>query len=589
MRLHHKEAYSEEQLEKMLEHAYVIRVNNIKESFKDLENVLEISQSLQLEHIEAKTHSYLGLLFMITGNHEQAINHSNKALAYFQKVNNPKAIADAKYNISSALYKTDNFHDGLKGLLECQQIYRSIGDTKSEAKALKSIATIYEYWGDFKKAFVIYQQCIELSQENGDLAMLSNAYNPLSGLYIRKGDIEKAYDISQRSIKIKKKINDERGLAFSIYGKGKVYLAMHKYVLAKKYFLQSLELQKKFGDKLGEGMALNKLGVTYIGSKDYANAEKILLAAVDFSEKHNIKFIQYKVFNNLYQLYKKLENSKKALHYLELYADHKENTINSRTTDIIKSYEAANEIYRLEQDTRVQKEYLEVVQKKNTELDSFFYRVSHDLKGPITSLMGLNSLLKKESFDEKSMTYLSMYQRQSARIQNIVMDLINITKISSDKIVPATINFAELIDDCIQSYSYFENFEKIQFKIEVQESIEFKSEWVIVNTILQNLIENSIKYIREDVDPYVAIKVRRTNGSLTIEVEDNGLGIPQEYQDKIYDMFYRANDKKDGSGLGLYILKRAVERLQGEVSLKSETGIGSLFTVRLKDPSQSNQ
>jgi signal transduction histidine kinase len=578
-------SYSEEHLEKMLEHAYVSRLTNIKDSFKDLKSILEISRFSQLENIEAKAHSYLGLLFMITGDHEKAINHSNNALGHFQKVNNLKAIADAKFNISSSLYKTDNFHDGLNGLLECQQMYRSIGDTKSEAKALKSIATIYEFWGDLEKAFIIYLECIELSEKNKDLGMLSNVYNPLSGLYIKRGKIGKAYDISVKSIKIKKKINDERGLAFSIYGKGKVYLVLGKYALAKKYFLESLELQKKFGDKLGEGMVLNKLGVTYINSKDYINAEKTLLIALRFSKKYNIKLIQYKVCNNLFQLYKKQGDSEKALKYLELYVKHKENTINSRTTDIIKSYEIANEIYRLEQDTKVQKGYLDVVQKKNAELDEFFYRISHDLKGPITSLMGLNSLLKQENFDKKTMEYLCMYQKQSTRIHNIVMDLINITKMKSDEIVPSNIDFGKLIDDCIHSYLYFENFEKIEFRIHIGEGIEFKSEWVIINTILQNLIENSIKYIREDVKPYIAIKVYSlTTGNLNIEVEDNGQGIPKEYQDKIYDMFYRANEKADGSGLGLYILKKAVERLQGEVTLKSDLGRGSLFTVLLKDP-----
>ena len=80
-----KEAFSEENLEKMLEHAYVTRVNNIKDSFRELEYILEISQSSRLENIGAKAHSYLGLLFMIVGEHEKAIDHSNKALAHFSK------------------------------------------------------------------------------------------------------------------------------------------------------------------------------------------------------------------------------------------------------------------------------------------------------------------------------------------------------------------------------------------------------------------------------------------------------------------------------------------------------------------------
>jgi len=584
MQLRKETLMMEETLEKRLEHAYVSRVNNIKDSFSELNSILEVSKSTQLETIEAKANNYLGLLFMITGDHEKAIDYSNKALTYFQKVNNTKAIADAKYNIASSLYKTDNFHEGLKGLLECQQIYKNIGDSKSEAKALKSIATIYEFWGDIDKAFTIYQECINLAEKANDQAMLSNVYNPLSGLYLKHGDMAKANEMAQKSIDIKKQIKDDRGLAFSIYALGKVYLIEENYEAAKNYFTECLELQRKFGDKLGEGMVLNKLGLAYMYSREYGNAEECLLAALMFSFKYNIKVIQYKVCNNLYQLYKQLGNSEKALYYLELYVTHRENTINSKTVDIIKSYEAANKIYRLEQETRAQKEYLEVVQKKNIELDSFFYRVSHDLKGPISSLMGLNSLLKHENFDEKSMHYLSMYQKQSLRIHNIVMDLINITKISSDKIVPSVIDFNKLIQDCISSYSYFKNFEKIDFRVEVEEGIQFKSEWVIVNTILQNLIENSIKYSRDNVKSYIVIRVyRRVAGSLTIEVEDNGQGIAQEYQDKIYDMFYRANEQADGSGLGLYILKRAVERLGGEVFLKSEPNVGSLFIVSLND------
>lgn len=573
----------EELLEDQLELAYQGRVNNIKESFTGILSVLKISKAQKLERIVARCHNYLGLLYMIQGDHVKSISHSQQALDYFQQVQSLKDVADAKFNIASSLYKTDNFHDGLKGLLECKQIYQSIGDGNSECRALKSIATIYEYWGDFNKAFLIYQECIELAFKNGNQAMLSNAYNPLSGLYLKRGDIETATNISDKSIAIKKKIKDERGLAYSIYGKGKVFFAQKKLDLAEACFLQTLELQQKFGDKLGEGMVLNKLGLTYLEKKNFAKAEKVLTQSLIQAEKHNVNVILFKSYHSLYKLYKEKGDNAKALQCLELFILHKENNVKSHTSDIIKSYEAANEIYKLEKDTKAQMDYLEVVQKKNTELDSFFYRVSHDLRGPISSLLGLNALIEREFFDEEVLKYFNMYKKLSMRIDSIVMDLINITRISSHKIVPVKIDFMRLIEECIHSYSYFDNFDRIQFSIEVEEGIHFKSEWVIVNTILQNLIENSIKYINPYArKPSVLVQVYTEGSLLYIKVTDNGIGIPDEHQEKIFEMFYRANDRADGSGLGLYILKRAVERLQGVVTLKSKLGKGAAFTVCIK-------
>jgi signal transduction histidine kinase len=579
-----KNKIQEELLEEQLEKAYHGRMNNIKESFLGVLSVLKIAKSQKQERIVARSHNYLGLLYMIQGNHIKSITNSQKALDYFQRVQSLKEIADAKFNIASSLYKTDNFHDGLKGLLECRQIYQSIGDGSNECRTLKSIATIYEFWGDIDKAFLIYQECIVLATKHGDLAMLSNAYNPLSGLYLKRGDIKTATEISDKSISIKKKINDERGLAYSIYGKGKVFFAQQKLTLAEKCFIEALALQQKFGDKLGEGMVLNKLGLTYTGKKEYSQAEKILKQSIALADKYNINVNLYKSYESLYKLYKEEGDESKALHCLEQFVLYKENNVQSHTSDIIKSYEAANEIYRLEKDTKAQIDYLEVVQKKNTELDSFFYRVSHDLKGPISSLLGLNTLIENEHFDEEALKYFNMYKKLSVRIDAIVMDLITITRISSDKIVPVQIDFMKLIEECINSYAYFDNFERIEFRIEVEEAIAFKSEWVIVNTILQNLIENSIKYIRQDAKkPYVLIRVYTESGLLFIKVKDNGQGISEEHQEKIYDMFFRANDKADGSGLGLYILKRAVERLQGKVTLKSKLGKGASFTVCIKE------
>jgi signal transduction histidine kinase len=110
--------------------------------------------------------------------------------------------------------------------------------------------------------------------------------------------------------------------------------------------------------------------------------------------------------------------------------------------------------------------------------------------------------------------------------------------------------------------------------------VELHSEWTLLNAIVQNLIENGIKYSR-DKSPYVKVTVNQEDGHVVICVEDNGVGINESHQSRIFDMFYRATHNSGGSGLGLYILKRSVDRLEGAVDLESREGVGSTFRVKI--------
>ena len=140
-----------------------------------------------------------------------------------------------------------------------------------------------------------------------------------------------------------------------------------------------------------------------------------------------------------------------------------------------------------------------------------------------------------------------------------------------------------MVNDCIASFHSLPNFANISFRKDIQPGIEFHSEWTLLNAILQNLIENGIKYSRKE-SPYVQIVVRHESPWIIIEVEDNGQGIPGKHQSKIFEMFYRASQDANGTGLGLYILKRSVDKLNGVIEMKSEVNVGSTFTVKLPAP-----
>ena len=573
-------APTEQEIEGILTQAYNSRINDLPQSITLAQHAIALSADSN-PRLYASALNQLALFLMIKGEFKQAVELSEKALNFFEKVNDLKGIADAKYNIASACYKTDNFHTGLSSLLDCYQLYRQLDDYHNQARVLKSIGTIYEYFGDLTNAVESYHRCIEAAEKVNDLNQVSNAYNPLSGIYVKQGKAEEALSIVQKSIAIKEQTKDTRGHAYALYARGKVFLKLQQYSHALTDFKRALTIHCEMGEKVGEAMALNKLGFTHMAMKQYDEAEKELTEAIKLTEKHSVQVIRFKAHYNLYLLFSKKNDSTKALKYLEEYIRLKEKVINTHTYNIIKSYESIKKIELLEQEARRQRDKAEIIERKNAELDSFFYRISHDLKGPISSLLGLHNLVKLEIKEETALHYFGMYNSQIQRINNIVVDLINLTRMNHSAETKSKIDFRLMVNGCIAAYHYLENFRTIEFVVTIQDNLNYHAEWAIVNTILQNLIENSIKYARTDATPQVRISVTETDGMIRIQVEDNGQGIREEDQQKIFNMFFRGTDRVQGTGLGLYILKRAVERLNGEIELKSQVNTGSAFTIIL--------
>jgi len=221
-----------------------------------------------------------------------------------------------------------------------------------------------------------------------------------------------------------------------------------------------------------------------------------------------------------------------------------------------------------------------VIEYKNSELDAFFYGVSHDLKSPLSSLFSLTQVAKEDVKDAKGQEYFSLQLEQIARIDRILKDLVLLAKLDHGNIPRQKVEFDTLVQACMQSVSNQPHFSKITFDIHIETDIDYHAEWIFVNTILQNLVENAVKY-SGSLNPCVWITIGQDATHVFVTVKDNGLGIHEEYLSKIFDLFFRATQASTGSGLGLYILNKSVKRLSGQVKVKSEINVGSEFTITL--------
>jgi len=144
------------------------------------------------------------------------------------------------------------------------------------------------------------------------------------------------------------------------------------------------------------------------------------------------------------------------------------------------------------------------------------------------------------------------------------------------------INFGTMIEDTLSRFLYFEGFSKMKFNINISQNVSFISSRSVLQPIVQNLVENSIKYQNQELPKSdLTITVTESGNEIVMAFEDNGLGIDATIQDKVFDVYYKGTQKSQGSGLGLYIVKTGVERLNGSIQLVSEPGKGSVFTVKL--------
>jgi signal transduction histidine kinase len=570
----------EEELSLKLKEAYDSRARNLSNSITITEQVFQEFTDIQSEAGVARSKNQLGLFYLIRGEFEKAEEFSQSALLYFESANDLKGTADAHYNIGSIDYRTDKYHLGLIELSRCLSIYRQLNDYPNQARTLKSMGTIYEYFNDREKAVESYEKSIDASRRVNDGSLESNALNPLSGIYFKQGLEKLARETIERSIQLKTKTNDIRGLAFAFYGRAKIAVKQGRAQEALVDLKKTVAILTEAGDTLGLGMAYNKIGSAHELQGDLRNANLYYLKALELGEQNHVQFVSFKANYNLYLLAKKEGDAKRSLDHLEKYFLQKEQVINRENYSIIESYESLSKIESLEREAFTQLEKNEIIEKKNAELDSFFYRVSHDLKGPISSLLGLYNVTKMDVKDESALRLFDMYHSQTLRMNDIVMGLINLTEIKNTEKLKSRIDFGRLVDECVNSCRYLPNFQSVRIQREI-EAFDFNSEWAIINTILQNLIENAIKYSRTHCDSIVNIVIRRELEWVLILVQDNGQGIPVDHHKNIFNMFYRATDRQQGSGLGLYILKRAVERLNGTIELSSTLDVGSTFRVKL--------
>ena len=225
-----------------------------------------------------------------------------------------------------------------------------------------------------------------------------------------------------------------------------------------------------------------------------------------------------------------------------------------------------------------------MLEKTNLELDNFVYSASHDIRSPLTSILGLINIATKATDKREINECLRLMKSRINRLDDFIEDILDYSRnLRLDK-KQREINLYYFIEEIIKNHDFGDNFEKLDIRLSLSSDFEVISDPLRLKVILKNLLSNAFKFSNlRNESPWLRISALRVDGNFQLIIEDNGEGIRGELKDKIFDMFYRASEKSKGSGLGLYIVKEMVDKLNGSIKVNSVYGEGSQFIIELPD------
>ncbi len=236
------------------------------------------------------------------------------------------------------------------------------------------------------------------------------------------------------------------------------------------------------------------------------------------------------------------------------------------------------------------KKYNEELLKAYDELDKFVYSVSHDLRAPLTSILGLVKLAKSpENMANlppipEDMDYLDMIEKSVDKLDVFIRNIIDYYRSTRMESLNEEINFNDILKNSKQELEFYPDFHKLNIilKINNPENIPFKSDRSRLRIIFNNLVSNSIKYQKRDsTDSFLFITIDIARTAATLVFYDNGIGINEKNLSEIFKMFFRANNINAGSGIGLYIANEAIKKVDGKIEAQSVFGEKTIFTINL--------
>jgi len=573
----------------------------------------------------------VGMVYQNLGLYDKAMLYYTKSITISEELGDDQNVSYC-YNLMGEILQTQGKYErALEVTFKALGINERLGDSAGVVDNYIGIAWLHDNQGENDEALRYYSKALRISQETGYKPGSATIYTNSGLIWYKLGQYEKALESYFKGLKIYEELQFQ--LAYSYNNIGEAYLALGDFDLAKEYCLKALDLSKTSGPPVLISTVNITVGEVYFKEQKWRLARKYLqdgyLLAQELGLKRNIKHAS----GLLAALEESLGDYKAAYEYHLLFKQMADSLINEEQTRKLTSQELNYEFEKekdsiqlanqtqqalLEKDVQQARNiqifaliaaallglfvtalvlFLRTKQRANKQLQQldearsrFFANISHELRTPLTMIHSPLQVLSSagQQLSATNQRLLSVAQNNSAKLKELVDDILNLSKLENSQLQleEQKINIGKSILRIVSNYESLAEHLEIRYENQIESSLEHT--WVLLDDdkfekILNNLLSNAIKFTPPE--GRVTVKANTNSGSLIVKVTDTGAGIASEDLPHIFNRFSQSVQPNQlmqgGSGIGLAIVKEYVQLLQGNITVDSELGKGSEFTLTL--------
>lgn len=565
------------------------RMGKIQEALNTLMNALPIANRNRYREEQKRILNNIAVSYGYRADYDKALEYHFKTLTMREEDGDIEEIAVTINNIGFVYFKLRNYPKALEFYNKALEYLQKSNDKSFLGQQLINIGLCHNQMKNYSEAFNNFKKAFETCEDKcQDQVKISGRF----GMGVANFGMEQydeAITYFMESLEISRSTNNTRYEGENLVYLGKIYIALGKHDEAIRVLKNSegiatknaynellIDTYRQFSvlyNQISDHENASSYQMRYITLKDSVYSErlidKIAELQTNFAERENIATIAAK--EEVITRQRMLNVSIGIIAFMAallVFVLYRSNRVVRRVNAALSEAKAELQVLNVDLDKKV-KEKTASLQKVNEELDNFIYKTSHDIRGPLASLKGICNLALMEVKDTTSLDYLKKLDETADKLNKILTRLLIVNQINNATLNFEPINLGALIDEIIMIESKRGLPPRFAIKKEIDKNVSFSSDRELVRIVLENLIDNAIKFYNdsERIDPFVRVKIGSTNNHLDIYVIDNGLGVAQVHPDKIFQMFSRASERSGTGGIGLYLSKLATERLGGAIGL----------------------
>jgi len=600
---------------------------------------LNLSEKLNDASKQAAFLKYIGTYYERKGDFPKALEYYNGSIEKGREAGDSTAVADVYHNMSMSYRENGKYDQALEYALLTLRIDEQTENLMGLGYTYNNIGLLYEDLQDSVKAEAYFFKSLEVRKKTGHIWGLGLTHLNLGNIKIGKRELDSAEWYYKKAQSFFEEERDTLNIGNCVNNIGNIFYLKEDYAKAEQYYQQALTFLWKGRDYVEIFRTTQNIGLVAQYRKDWTTAKAFFRKAQSIADSLQSDKLLSSNHKRWHDLYMMMGEPEAAIQSLKRHYAYEKKLINSsklaRMEELEKQYAIEKKEMELAQMAsekkllqelleerkllsilegaviiflvmvvaaiawalRLNKKRQEEIKLKNQELevlnqalDRFVYSASHDLRAPLMSTLGLTQLMEHEQDREKLQEYIGLQVRSLKKLDGFIGEILDYSRNARTEVKAEEVNMEELIQAIYEELSYNEESKSVEKRMQVTAESPAISDRQRLKVILGNLVSNAIRYQNSfQEQPFVEVAAQISTKSIEIRVSDNGLGIPLAHQDKIFDMFYRAHEHNQGSGLGLFIVKETLVKLNATIALQSEEGKGTVFTVRMPNRSLANR